>query len=370
MTEQTQNSIALLVQELNVSEDLARIAVNEADGVLEKARDILSDLLPKYIIIKARFLTVRSDSCGGLIFICVEKNARDFIFIKTIQDFDRDWLRGISVYYSPEIFDRFFIEYFQDQRRSIRRYDAQKLKDSLKDSINPTSFNFLFKYWNQSKQEIFNEKDPRLPPEHPVSVLKTAFEFTLSNILVQDVEVEVDYDFLTSSQFEAVRESLGVPSPDKDKSPSDTSNEKDSPQERFRLYLKGQFIIDPVDGVLLEEVQLNDVLYCEILDRSEVAVSAGRIIGAYRRGAWFPVRGTVVEIDDMTGERRKYRLKIAPGIYVDVLSFTGFRVRAKPYSTEETFQRIKETNQNIYIIPFLIAMIITFMIMFSVLLTR
>ena len=77
--------VTSLVDEMHVTEELARSAVLQADGELDKARSILDGMVARYLLIQASFVSLKSrDSGGGLIYLIAEKGASDFILFKPI----------------------------------------------------------------------------------------------------------------------------------------------------------------------------------------------------------------------------------------------------------------------------------------------
>jgi hypothetical protein len=340
------------MQELNVSEDLARRAMNEAEGVLERARDILLELLPKYLFIKAKYLSHKTDGSGGLFFICLEKGSTEYIIVKALVYSDREWLREVTVHRLPEMFYQQFSDFIRDHRTSSHIYDSQKSKDDFVAAIHPADFAFMFNAWDRPKEDASPESPLPADPSHPAAKLRSIFESYLSNKMLQRIEAEVDYDFYTRTQFDAIREAVDLERAPREK-PSIEEAQKEAPEERFKIYFKGQFVIDPISGKPLEQVQVGDLIYCDLLDRNEMALAAARLIGAFKHGMWVPVRGVVVEIQDMMGERRKYRLKLAPGTYADVLSFVGFKVRTTPLTVQETVTKAREFSISPAFSPFL-----------------
>jgi hypothetical protein len=123
----------------------------------------------------------------------------------------------------------------------------------------------------------------------------------------------------------------------------------------LKVYLKGQFLIDPIEGVLVHELQLNDMVYFELTDRSDVAVTVGRLLGAYKKGLWLPVKGKIIEIQDATGGRKKFRLKAAKGVFIDVLSIGDVKIRTLNLSTRERIAKGQELKADTSMIPILIA---------------
>jgi hypothetical protein len=359
-------SVDSLAQELRVSEDLAHMALSEAQGELEKARAILKDLLPRYLTVKVRYLAVKGDGGGGLIFLCMEKDSPEMLIFDTIVESDRAWVKSTRVHWSSDLFYRLFRDYFHENTTGSKVFDAQRLRQALSARISPAQLMPLFELWDQPKREIIPEARMVEEPTHPGSILHSLFAAALGDALVEKVVVDLDYDFYSNQQFEVIRRSLGL-IPPKPKQAAPAAVEE---RERFKLFLKGQFVIDPVNGVAVSDLEIGDSAYCDILDRSEVSLSAARLIGAYKRGLWMPVRGRVVEINRAIGERRRIRLKLAPGIYLDVLSFDSLLVRVNELTPKERLMKAEEGPHEDGPLPLLIAVVLVAVLILALLILR
>jgi hypothetical protein len=372
MIDQLNMAAATLARELNVSEDLAKSAVLEANGALGKARAILLELLPRYLFVKVRFLSTKTDGKAGLAFLCLEKGSDDFLLFDLIVESNREWLKGIGIQRSPDTFYRHLKDYHRENINGPMAHESSRMNQELRLKLQPQVFKFVFDKWEQPKQDLVAESGHSKEAIHPAALLAFIIENMIADITVQKMSAEVDYDFLSVAQFGEISDELGlyVEKPAAVQVVALPQVKPDREDEPFRIYFKGQFIIDPISGRLLEEVMVGDLLYCEIVDRSDMAVAAARLIGAYKRGLWVPVRGLVVDVQQMTGERRKYCLKLAPGVFVDVLSFTGVRVRTQPYAFPEVMNTIKEAQLTWSPAPVIFAAALVVLLVIALFLTR
>jgi hypothetical protein len=351
--------VQTLAQELHVSEDLVQSAVSQADGELEKAREILLSILPRYLVIKVKYIISRSDGECGLIYICIERNSPDFRLFRIIVDTSADWIDGIDVRGPVDRFYMVLSERSSHPRSVSSVHEAQKLQERLMRYLVPSAFARFFDSWNVPKPDFILEKtagkeeakSEEKPPEaaetpdesleHPggtagerkpgpradslVDRLRGMFKFALEEITYKRIEeLEVDYDFMTSAKYSEILERLGIKPPDKAKARTEAGSEE---KETFRLFLKGRILIDPTGGTPVDELDLGDLVFCDILDRSEVAQSAAQMIGVYKRGLWMPVRGRIKEMKRLEGDRYRIRIKLATGIYIDTVAFQNLRVR-------------------------------------------
>jgi len=367
-----QNVIEMLAEEMRVTKDLARVAVTEAMGEIGKARKILVDMLPKYVAIKVRFLSRHSNKGGGLVFLLAEKGAEKYLIFRTLYDTNREWVESINVRRPPDTFLRIIRDFFEEHSTSIRIFDAQKLKESLELVLSPTSMQYIFELWDIPKHEIIETDNPADSLNTPTAILHSMFSSLLGETLFDDVNVELDYDFFTETQFSSLRESFGLDAPSDQK-------EKDKPSEKeifesegdgLRVYLKGQFVIDPVSGTPVKLLEVGSTATCEILDRSEVAESVARMIGAYAKGMWLPTRGRIVEVRKSSGDRSRIRLRVASGVYVDVLSYDDIKVRTTNPVSIETVLATPLPAPETSMFPLLIAVVLLAFLIIFLLMTR
>jgi len=343
--------VTTLAEELHVSPDLARMAVNEASGELEQAREILVSMLPKYLAIKVKFISRRQNGITGLIFIVMQKKVDRFLIFRTVSESNREWVKPIKVHRPPDTFFRTIKDYFDSRSTSLHLFDAQKLKDGIASRLSPSGLQYLFDLWDIPKHDIIPEGDPVEQFQKPGDILYNVFTSALEDIMVDKVQVEIDYDFYTETQFAPFKESLGLVRP------SERKKEQAEKEESagLKVCLKGQFIIDPVAGTPVHEIDKGMVVYSDILDRSDVAVSIGRLIGAYKKGLWLPIRGRVVEAIDATGDRKKFQVKVSSGVYIDILSLKGIKVRTTKLSSRQRVEKAQETKGDASMTPLLIA---------------
>jgi len=362
-----QDLITSLVEELHVSEDLARIAVMESQGQLELAREILQGLLPRYLFIKAQFIPKRSSGNGGLIFILVEKGASRFTIFKTIFESDRDWINKVNVRRSPALYNKIFEDYFQKNVSGRRMFDAQQLKDRLSSKLNPGGLQYLFDLWNCPKTEVIENSNPLDTYHKPGDILHMLINTVLGEILVEKITVTIDYDFYTEMQFGPVREKLGL-------APTDSGRHAGTNAKKLnkglKVFLKGRFAIDAVNGTPVHALETYDSVFCEIMDRSDISVSVARLIGAYKQGLWMPVKGKITEISEGIGDRKKYRVMVTPGVYVDVLSFTDLLVRTADFSSKEKVRPSSQSPEEFNPLPLLIAVVLLALLVISLILAR
>jgi hypothetical protein len=364
------DQITILAQEMKVSEEVAKVALDEASGVLEKAREILLELLPRYLVLKIKYLSQKTDRGGGLIFICINMRTVEFLKFTTLTYSNRDLLRGVLVQRPAGEFYQFISNYFEEHLTGSHIFDSQKLANDLTAAIQPIDLDFLFTEWDKPKPDVLIVEAGRTQDLTSAPVrLRMLFEKALADISLQRIEAEVDYEFFTSDKFVPLADILGLIIESSARTPVEKEPSK-PPEELFKVYLKGHFIIDPVTGTPLEELQIGDFVYCEVVERSEIAVAVGRFIGAFRRGMWLPIRGVIVDIQDMAGDRKKYRLKLTTGVYVDVLSFIGFRVRTGHAHVNRVVTNQKQPVQNFTWLPLVLAVFIVTALIMSLVLMR
>ncbi len=333
--------------------------VEQADGEQSEAEVTPLDAGPIYLYIKVKFYVDASGADGGLIFICVEKGSDTFNFFRSIVEQAPAWVDGISVQNTPESFHNLFRNYFDSPKLGSMAYDAGRLDEALQRKIVPISF-FSFFETEESTEPVdeLEGSDISVQPEESaesepfavetddesetgvqagvLAAIHSMIGAALEDFYMKRIEpLEVNCVFYTQLQYDEMLENLGL------KPRVKTEEEKireEEAKEVFKLYLKGRFTIDPVTGTPVAQLNVGDLVFCEIADRSEVAQSAAHSIGAYKRGLWLPIRGVIIEITQTREDHVRVRLKIGPGMFLDALAFGSLRVRCKPMSIDSQIQ--------------------------------
>ncbi len=301
---------------MKVSEALADLAVQQAGGELAKAREILAGLITKYLVIKAQFLTRRSEGIGGLIFVVMERNATEFAIFRTVAGVDRDWVGSVNVQASPVEFHKIIKDYFQQHTSGMHVFDAQKLKDGLSARLTVGEL-----------RNVFDIHDSPGGDSGPVrAVIRSLVEAALGDALADRVALKVEHEFYPEVQFSLMREALGLVVPQKGTVAGEKAAEE-TQKQALDVHVKGRFAIDPIDGKMVRELAPGEYVYCEIVDRTDTAVAVGRLVGAYNNGLWLPVGGLIEDVQDAAGQRMKFNVKIGSGAFVDVLSYKDLKVR-------------------------------------------
>ncbi len=368
-----QETVTNLAEELCVSKDLARVALVRAEGELEKARRILTGMLPRYLFVKVKFSIQQMDGDTGVIFLCVERGAKRFAILRTIVERDPECVQGINVYSAPEVFYRLVQEHVEGARQVSSIHDSNALREEILSRIGPARFQDLFATWDKPKSNYdevteFEENEVgESGPRDIGAILNSMFLASLGDIFYKLIRIELDYDFCTIEQYKAVRGKHGTkPTSGQESVAGHTKDE-----EQFRLYLRGRLAIDPTNGIEVDALEIGDIAYCEIVDRSEVAITAARLIGAYKQGLWRAVRGRIMEVDELENDRTRFRLALARGVFLDTIVFNDLNVRCTDYKVENrTEVSVEEEEPMTSPLPLLIGVVLVAVLVMMFLMMR
>ncbi|MFH1675727.1 MAG: hypothetical protein ABIC40_01795 [bacterium] len=319
-----------------------------------------------HLLVKIKFIPLRRTGNAGLIFFCVEKGRDSFLILRTLVHIDTEWIENISI--SESAFDFYSIikNFLNSVRSASSLYDAQVLKNGFLDKVSPSIFQGLFELGNSQVYTSNDENSPAAGKSQAVTLaLTTIINAILPEIFVEKLNFEFDYEFADEPTFDDMREKFEL---NPRFSPSKFDRKLDP--ERFKLYLKGQFVIDPVSGVAASNLEPGNEIYVEITDRSDVALAAAKMVGAFKSGLWLPIRGLIVEVHDLIGDRRRFRLRLSPGIYLDVLSFSSILVRNNDLSLTERLERAEELNPLAGTLPLLVSVLLVAVFILAILVLR
>lgn len=347
--------IAALAEELHVSEDLANMVVIESEGELEKARTILQNMMPKYLVIKVRFESPKPAGGSGIILVIIKKDVKKFVLFRAVYDDDRSWADDINVHQPADVFLKLIRNYFSSRPTTSRFFDAEKLRKGLGPLQDIEALQYLFELWDRPKVEVVELPNPTTEFKDPGAILTGLFKKTISDALLDNMEVDLDYDFYTEGQFEAISQMLGLKLTNRTGTQDDESESKSGEHESgFKVYLRGQFVIDVINGVTVQQLETGDKVYCEITDKTAVAITVGKMIGAYKRGLWLPIRGTITDIKATSSDRKLITIAVAKGIFVNVLTMDDIKVRTFGMSTEDRITEAQEKTSDTSMVPLLI----------------
>jgi len=348
-----ESTVTDLANEFHVSEDLARMVMTESEGELQKVRDILQGMLPNYLVVKTRFISPKPSGGSGVVLIVIKRGERKFLLFRTIYSDDRNWAEDINVHQPVDAFLGLIRDYFKENPSSSRIFDAEKLRKGLKPLQDVGALQYLFDLWDKPKVEVVEEVDPMTEFQDPGTVLTGFFQKTLDDALLDSVQVYLDYDFYTETQFDTISQALGLKLKMK-AGMSDVQAITSEDENGFKVYLRGQFVIDALNGVPVQDLEIGDKVYCEITDKTAVAVTVGKMVGAYKRGLWAPIRGTITDIQDTESERKMATVAVAKGVYVNVVSIEDIRIRTLIPVTKVHVQEEPEKRSDTSMIPILV----------------
>jgi len=348
-----QLQITALADELHVSEDLVRMAVNESNGVLETARSILQNMLPRYLVVKARFVSPKSSGGSGVIMLIVKRDENQFLMFRTVYDDSRDWAVPVNVRQSPGSFLNIIKNYFKANPASSKVFDAEKLRKGLQPLQDIAALQFIFELWDRPKVDIVNTRDPAATYDDPAAILTVLLQKTLGEALLDSVDVTLDYDFYTEEQFIPIAEILKLKLETKSAG-NETEESTENKKPEFQVTLRGQFLIDAINGTPVQNLAIGDQIYCEIIDKTTVAISLGRMIGVYKRGLWLPIKGRITDIESAESTRKSFTVAIARGVYLNVHAMEDLKIRTSGMTIEDRVSHAQEKTSEVSMIPILV----------------
>lgn len=317
----SQDVVNSLVNEYHISEELAARATSEANGELENARRILDSIVPKYLFIKVRYLENNHEKGGGIILIGLEKNTGSFLLFRTLVDQSKDTITNIDYRLRPDYLYTNLKNYFAKATGASVFHDSEDLRNKLSRHLKPMSLNQIFHYGNSRKiasiEESFGISDVKVEPEPQLDtsqfILRELFTKVLGEVLFRGITVAADYDLMTVPEFEAVREALDLEDVSKH---APEVKKQERKEYKPDIILKGQLIIDPIEGCHTMYIKEGDRIYCDIVDRTEIATVVVDRLGLRKQGFWKSAIGRIVEITDTSQDLGRFRIQIAKGVYV------------------------------------------------------
>lgn len=309
-----------LIEEFNIDSSLAMKAIEQSDGDHDSAREYLLLNYRKYFFMKVRYLEAKIDKGGGLILAAIERNAPGFLLLQTMVDSTGDFITAVNIISSPEIVNSLFHTFFATNPSASKFNDSNSLYESLLSNVNTAEFNGFF--------EFAVERKPDLAGNGVTATVADFITRILEEILYRRVSVDADVEFLNQLEFDAIKSSLGFGSEDEEVEQDESSaGAKTKAHPRFDVALKGHLIIDPINGQNVDDLSAGDPLYVDVVERSDTAVKVATALGFYRKGVWYPARGTILDLKEFEDGRKRFSVALARGVTVNVPAMKSIKVK-------------------------------------------
>jgi hypothetical protein len=160
----------------------------------------------------------------------------------------------------------------------------------------------------------------------------------IDELFMESVRLEASVEFLNGFQHDNLRD---IYSTDKLRPEEDTEAEPKKTPDAFKVHLKGRLVIDAHHGVVVEDLQIGDIIICDIIDPSPVATEVGKMLGVYRNRVWFPAKGKIDSIEDSLSGTKRITMRAGQGIYIVATALSSVRVKASENSLDSILRRIE-----------------------------
>jgi hypothetical protein len=288
-----------------------------------------------YLLLNLRFTGKNPLPHGGLVSILLKRGSDKPVYIVGLTLDGYEYIEDVS----PHLPAADFIKAIT-QPAKLQRDNSLwlTLRQSLTFNMNADAVDALFQIGREKVSEVdeygkISEHDSL--KQAVIELVKHAID----DLFMESVKLDVAIDALNGFQYDNLKELFQDEPPDTEEE-TEEGKKPSKPFETFKVYMKGQFIIDPHAGVPVEELNVGDTIICDIIDDSPVACEVGKMLGVYRRGVWFPAKAKIVSIEDTLSGSQKITMRAGHGIYIIAVALNAVRIKVSESELDSIQRRI------------------------------
>ena len=335
-TEEKQDKITNLAVEFNIPESTAEACLIAASWDEDGARRVARLNRVEYLLVNIRFLGKNPIPHGGLLSLLFYRDSpRPIHFIGLVLD-GYDYFEQVSPYHPPHDFIKAIANPNKLPKDEMPWF---RVRDSVLLSLEPALIQSLFTFSGEKTTEL--RKDGRVVEHDPLKdTLMKTIKPAIDNIYMESIHFELSTSFLNGFQYDNL-----IGQFNKEAQKAEETAEPGKPprpiEEVFKVYLKGQFVIDPNRGIAVKDLGTGDTVICDIIDPQPIAIQVGKMLGIYRRGVWFPAKGRIVGIEDSQSGTKRISIRVGHGIYIVARAINSVRIKVSENELDSIMRRIE-----------------------------
>jgi hypothetical protein len=282
--------VKVLIEKTGCTQNQAEQVLKSVSGNIKEAFNLIKNLGKKNtIVVKGKFKGKETNTYGLVIFI-LNKAKKSLDHVRALVSYNLE-IYKVSIRDRWDIFDREITRLNLREKEKVHR-QSLKLKSGLKENfINNKIRGKYFKYLKELDLENF----------------KNYLAQNIGNIIKdRKIEMEVEVDNLTSFT------SFGIRLKEIDE---ERKEEKEEKKEEAKIILKVSPIIAPVSGIKVTELKSGDNLLIYIIDKTDLGIYLGELMGAIKNDRLIPIVTEITEIEKIEDEKLKIMVKIGEGVF-------------------------------------------------------
>ncbi len=349
MTEKEKIKVKLVQTTTGCTLEEAELAWAASDDDEQKAIEIVDRIRSKYLAIKVHFSGSGMKSIEGLVVVILEDGAQAPLYSTcVVVNYSEEPLQvdtSASVIYWQQL-----ITASRSEQNRFNIDSSIELQEYVKDEMTPEPFHTLMKATRELKElessELSENLKKKKHDELKLNITTTISEF-IENALAQPLKVDAGTELFNEHIFEDIAKTLGIANPNAEehqKGESDEDEEEEGVAKAVFVNIKGNVVLDIAEGILAQDLKLNDKIAVDITERSRLAENVGRLLGLRSQGHWLHAWGLITEINELSDNRRRIVVEIAKSVYIETVSMGNVKVKStRKYPGGSRHEYILET---------------------------
>ncbi len=341
-TEEKAALVESLTSDFGIPEEAAEACLVAAGWELEAAKKVANLSRVQHLLVSIRFLGRNPLPHGGLISILLARGATEPEHIIGLTIDGYEYIEEISPHFPASDFIKAIL---YPPKRNRGDSTWLSVKQSIILSLTPEAVEELFS--NGGGETIAEVSDEGTLLEHnPLKdAISELIKHHLDELFMESIKIEIAAEFLNGFQHDNLKLLLSDETVEKDEDPEEKKPKPHLPDVAFKVQLRGRLIIDPHQGVPVEDLQVGDTIICDIIDISSIATEVGKMLGAYKRGIWFPINGRIISLKEGLSGTKRIILVAGRGIYIVTSALNSVRIKVSEKEIDSILRRIEHQQE-------------------------
>ncbi|MCD6218386.1 hypothetical protein J7L05_11100 [bacterium] len=328
----------------------AELAWGASDGDEQKAIQMVDMIRPKYLAVKAHFSGSGMKSIEGLVIAILEDGAEEPLYTScVVVNYSEDPLQvdtTANIFYWQQL-----ITASRSEQSRFNIESSIELQEYIKEEITPEPYYTIMKATCElkdldSSDQSENAKKKKTE-ELEQTIVGAVSEFIEIN-LMQPLKVEVGTELFNEYMFKDISKVLGIVSFDEEDDDTDEPSEEVKERKPIIVQLKGKLVLDIAEGILTKDLRLKDKIAVDIIDRSRLAENVGKLLGLKSQGQWLHAWGVIVDVEELSDNRRRITVEIARNVFVQSVSMNNIKAKCnRKYPGGKRHEYILESSSSI-----------------------
>ncbi len=324
-----------LASELAIPAGTAEACLVAAGWDLETAMRLAKLNKVEYLLINLRYKGKNPLPHGGLVSILLKENSEEPEHMVGLALDGYEYIEDISPHLPASDFIKAVVKPAKLQRENS---PWLSLKQTILIYLTKEAVTELFSLG--SGRTVGVDPDGKVADRTPLKDAVISFiRSPIDELFMESTKLDVSVEFLNGFQYDNLRDIYKKEDPVQEEEERKLVSEKKA--DNFQVQLKGRLVIDAHHGVVVEDLVVGDIIICDIVDPSVVAVEVGKMLGVYRNNVWFPARGKIVSIEDSLSGTKRITMRAGHGIYIVATALSSVRIKASETSLDSIMRRIE-----------------------------